>query len=63
MNDEILRQKLRHIAIDKQCRCSGCGYEHRCGAEGCAIIRKALERLALEPPKADVAAGLRGGEN
>lgn len=50
MNDEILRQKLRRFAIDKQCRCSGCGYEHRCNTEGCAIIRQALERLAPETP-------------
>lgn len=63
MNDEILRRELRRIAIESQHRCFGCGYEHRCGAEGCAIIRQALERLALETPKADVAAGLCGGEN
>lgn len=50
MNDEILKRQLRRIAIDKQCSCFGCGFEHRCDTEGCAIIRKALERLTPETP-------------
>lgn len=28
--------------------CLGCGYEHNCSTHGCAIIRKATERLQKE---------------
>lgn len=28
--------------------CMGCGYEHNCSTNGCAIIREAMEQLKLQ---------------
>lgn len=46
--DSVLRLELRRIAIEANHRCFGCGFEHNCSLHGCAIIREALKRLALE---------------
>lgn len=38
---------LRELAADtpKQDGCAGCGYEHNCDTEGCAILRDALATM------------------
>lgn len=46
INDTDLTRALRRMAPETgSLRCLGCGYEHRCGLNGCAIIRQAVERL------------------
>ena len=46
MTIQNIVQRLRRMAesttgID----CSGCGYEHNCGTNGCAVMREAAEKL------------------
>lgn len=46
MNDKDLLQALRRLKVDTgSLVCMGCGYEHNCGVHGCAILRKAAEKL------------------
>ncbi len=41
-----LLQALRRMRVETGgMACLGCGHEHDCGVHGCAIIRKAMERL------------------
>lgn len=41
-----LLQALRRLRVETGgLACLGCGHEHNCGVHGCAIIRKAMERL------------------
>lgn len=54
MNDGDLIQALRRMAPETGwLHCLGCGYEHGCSLHGCAVIRRAAERLeqltVLEP--------------
>lgn len=54
MNDGDLIQALRRMAPETgSLHCLGCGYEHGCSLHGCAVIRRAAERLeqltVLEP--------------
>lgn len=47
MTDQELIKALRRLMIETgSLACLGCGYEHSCGTHGCAIIRKAANRLA-----------------
>lgn len=42
-----LLQALRRMRVETGgMACLGCGHEHDCGVHGCAIIRKAMERLS-----------------
>ena len=44
---EGLLQALRRLRVETGgMACLGCGHEHNCGVHGCAIIRKAMERLS-----------------
>ena len=44
---EGLLQALRRLRVETgSLACLGCGHEHDCGVHGCAIIRKAMERLS-----------------
>lgn len=43
--DEFLKQ-LRRTAIERRPEaCLGCGFEHNCSVHGCAVIRRAEERI------------------
>ena len=43
--NEFLKQ-LRRVAIERRPEaCLGCGFEHGCSVHGCAVIRKAEERI------------------
>lgn len=42
-----LLQALRRLRVETgSLACLGCGHEHDCSVHGCAIIRKAMERLS-----------------
>ena len=44
---EGLLQALKRLRVETgSLACLGCGHEHDCGVRGCAIIRKAVERLS-----------------
>lgn len=44
---EGLLQALKRLRVETGgMACLGCGHEHDCGVHGCAIIRKAMERLS-----------------
>lgn len=47
-----LIQALGRLKVESgSLACLGCGYEHRCSTQGCAILRAAVEALtALTPP-------------
>lgn len=46
MNDKDLLQALRRLKVETgSLACMGCGYEHNCGVHGCAILRKAADRI------------------
>lgn len=43
--NEFLKQ-LRRVAIERRPEaCLGCGFEHGCSVHGCAVIRRAEERI------------------
>ena len=42
-----LLQALKRLRVETgSLACLGCGHEHDCGVRGCAIMRKAVERLS-----------------
>lgn len=46
MTDQELIKALRRLKVGTgSLECLGCGWEHSCSVRGCAIIRKAAERL------------------
>lgn len=46
-NDELI-QALRRMKVELgSYACVGCGHEYNCGLHGCAILRKAIERIEL----------------
>lgn len=46
MTDRELIQGLKRLKVETgSLACSGCGREHSCGIHGCAILRKAADRL------------------
>lgn len=46
MTDQELINALRHLLVETgSLACLGCGHEHSCSTRGCAIIRKAADRL------------------
>lgn len=46
MTDQELIRALRRLMVETgSLVCLGCGHEHSCGTHGCAIIRKAANRL------------------
>lgn len=46
MTDKDLIRSLRRLKVETgSLACLGCGHEHNCGIHGCAIIRKAADRL------------------
>lgn len=56
MSDMDLIHALRRMAPETgSLHCLGCGHEHRCSLNGCAIIRQAVERLKelTAPPPND----------
>lgn len=47
MTDQELIRALRRLMVETgSLACLGCGHEHNCGIHGCAVIRRAAERLA-----------------
>lgn len=52
MTDEQILQALKRLRVETgSLACLGCGREHNCGTQGCAILRKAadlIERLSGE---------------
>lgn len=57
MRRKDLIKALDHLKIETgSIACLGCGHEHNCGTQGCAIIRAAAEELA----SADVRPVVRG---
>ena len=52
-----LIKALRRIRVETgSLNCLGCGHEHNCGTQGCALIRAAVEELSA----ADVRPVVRG---
>ena len=48
MTDQELIKALRRLKVETgSIACLGCGYEHSCCTYGCAIIRKAADRLEV----------------
>lgn len=46
MNVQVMVQRLRKMAGDTpRIECDGCGYEHNCMTDGCAVMREAAEKL------------------
>lgn len=51
MADKKLLKALGHLSVETgSLACLGCGWEHDCGTNGCAILRNV--RLALEEEEA-----------
>lgn len=49
MENEKLCRALRRMKVETgSFACFGCGYEHRCGVLGCALIREAADRLEAD---------------
>lgn len=49
MELEKLMQALNGLKVETgSLACLGCGHEHNCATEGCAIIREALEALKVQ---------------
>lgn len=47
MTDKELIAAMRRLSVETgSLACFGCGREHNCGIHGCAILRKADDRLA-----------------
>lgn len=47
MNDKDLLQALRRLKVETgSLACLGCGHEHNCGLNGCAILREAEGRIS-----------------
>ena len=47
MTDKELIAAMRRLSVETgSLACFGCGREHNCGIHGCAILRKAADRLA-----------------
>lgn len=46
MTDKELIAAMRRLSVETESlACVGCGREHNCGIHGCAILRKAADRL------------------
>ena len=46
MNVQVMVQRLRKMAGDtSRIECDGCGFEHNCGTNGCAVMQEAAEKL------------------
>lgn len=44
---DLLIQDLRRLSVETgSLACLGCGHENSCGIHGCALIKKAIERLS-----------------
>lgn len=51
MTKEDLLQALSRLKVETgSLACFGCGYEHNCSTQGCAIIRKAIRALDPDNP-------------
>ena len=49
MTDGELVRALKKMSIETGgIICLGCGHEHGCGVHGCAVLRKAAERILRE---------------
>lgn len=49
MKIEELIQALNCLKVETgSLACMGCGHEHNCSIQGCAIIREAMEQLKLQ---------------
>lgn len=60
MTDGELVRALKKMSIETGgIICLGCGHEHGCGVHGCAVLRKAAERILQ---KANQPEGKAGGE-
>ena len=46
VDDNDLLRAMRRLRVETgSLICLGCGYEHNCGVHGCAIMRKAAQRI------------------
>lgn len=71
MTEQELISALRRLKVQTgSLACLGCGYEHNCGVQGCAIIRAAVDKLTgfewldpeIEiPPDSNAVLGLVNG--
>ena len=47
MKDKDLVNAIRRLKVEtRSLACIGCGHGHNCGVSGCAIMRKAADRIA-----------------
>lgn len=47
MRDQELVNAIRRLKVETgSLACMGCGHEHNCGVSGCAVMRKAADRIA-----------------
>lgn len=50
MDKKSLIDALSHLKVETGfLACLGCGHEHDCGTNGCAIIREAISALQMSP--------------
>ena len=55
MDFETTLNALKHLKVETgSLACAGCGREHNCGIEGCAIIRQAVEHMECARSKVEV---------
>lgn len=49
MNHEALLTAMRRLKVETgSLACLGCGYEHDCGAKGCAILREGITHMTWQ---------------
>lgn len=47
MRDQELVSAIRRLKVETgSLACMGCGHAHNCGVSGCAVMRKAADRIA-----------------
>ena len=49
MKDKDLVNAIRRLKVEtRSLACIGCGHGHNCGVSGCAIMREAADRIAIQ---------------
>lgn len=72
MTEQELISALRRLKVETgSLACLGCGHEHNCSVQGCAVIRAAVDKLRAPewldpevktPPDCDAVLGIVNGE-
>lgn len=65
MHDELsaLAARLREMTLNAgTLNCLGCGFEHRCGVSGCAVLKRAADVIQCMTLILEEDAGEKGAE-